>query len=236
MSSRLIVLAVGLALTSLPACKSPRAKHEARARAVLDALPAFAPLARAAPRSTEATAAPLAALKNLSVKYQDSNALLIHLEELEVPSQRLRLPVRINQRSPTVDVAAALGVTRAGDAGVLDTGYNPACPEDSPDWQRLGALEYVLVARSFDHEGAKLVGDHKFQGGGWAGDVLVFDFATKQLLGGFPLAATHHAVVGTRLGRDEQNLAADLALAARGNLDAALRQWIPAVGEHDEIN
>ena len=83
---------------------------------------------------------------------------------------------------------------------------------------------------------ARMTGEKTFEGGGWTGEVLVFDVESKALLGSFALVGSHHAVVGTRLGRDEQNLAADLALATRGNFNAELRKRIPSVGEHDEIN
>jgi hypothetical protein len=46
----------------------------------------------------------------------------------------------------------------------------------------------------------------------------------------------NHAWVQTRLGRDQQNLSADLKLAARGNLNVELRKHFPSEGPNDEAN
>ena len=225
-----------VSLCLLSACKSPREKHEAKAREVIAALPGFAGPAKAAPEASEQTAAPLKNLSDLTVRYQHATAMLVHLEELENPTLRKTLPVRVNQRSPTVDAANALGLVKAEPSATLDTSYDPACPDDSVDWLTLGNLKYLLVVRSNQMKAARMTGEKTFEGGGWTGEVLVFDVESKALLGSFALVGSHHAVVGTRLGRDEQNLAADRALATRGNFNAELRKRIPSVGEHDEIN
>lgn len=230
------ILVTTALLMVLPGCKSPREKHEAAARANVERLPQFAALAAGAPAATEGSAAGLASLSDFSVKYLHSNAMLTHLEELENPTVRWKLPLRVNLRSPATDVAHALGFVRAVEAAQLDERYDPACPDDSPDWQRLAELKYLLIVRTLSAKAAELTGHDTFKKGAWMGEVLVYDFASQRLLGGFPLTGSHHSRVQTTLGRDEQNLAADLLLAVRGNFNAELRKYIPAVGAHGEIN
>ena len=228
-----------LALMALAACKSPQEKYEAAARVNLAAMPALYELASAAPPVDPASTQALASLKDLSAKYLDSNALIIHLEELQNPTLRREIPVRLNHRSPTVDLAAKLNLTKPEPDARLDASY--ALGLDSEDaqksvFQRMGTLKYVLVVRTRGQHDAQVAGGNTFIGGAWEGEVLVFELASKHLLGGFALAGDNHGTVQTRDGRDTQNLAADLTLATRGNLNARLRQVLPAVGANDELN
>lgn len=227
---------LGAALLLACGCQTPREKYEAASRETLALLPSLANLAREAAPITEAAVDGLKAVTDLSLKYKRSNALLIHLEELSNPTVRLALPVRLNHRSPTVDVATALNLVQPVAPERLDARYDPSCDAESPDWQLLGEARYVLVVRTSEARDARLLGDRTFAEGSWRGEVLVYELRSKRLLGGFPLSGGNHAWVQTRLGRDQQNLNADLQLAARGNLNEALRQHFPSVGRGDEAN
>ena len=137
-----------LALITLAACKSPQEKYEAAARTNLAALPALYELASAAPPVDPASTQALASLQDPFAKYLDSNVLLIHLEELQNPTLRRELPVRLNHRSPTVDLAAKLNLTKPEPGAHLDASYELGL--DSEDEQksvflRMGQLKYVLV-------------------------------------------------------------------------------------------
>lgn len=229
-------LVVALCLTG---CKSPREKYEAAVRVRLAELPAFVELTKRAPSASDATEKTLSALTDFSAKYLESNALLIHLEELENPTLRRALPMRLNQRSPTVDAAAALALTRPDASAMLDEGYSTGLESESNMngvWVRLGTLRYLLVVRTTGFKEATLLGQGTFEGGGWAGDIVVFDVDSKVVKGVFALTGTQHSRVKTVVGRDSQNLAADLGLALRGNLNARVRQLFHAVGAGDELN
>ena len=135
-------------LLSLSACKTPREKFEDAARAHLALLPALAGPARDQPSLSEHSADALKALTDFSVKYKNSNALLIQLEELDNPTVRWALPVRLSHRSPAVDIATTLNIVNHVDESLIDPQYDPACPAESPDWQRMGELKYVMVVRT----------------------------------------------------------------------------------------
>jgi hypothetical protein len=230
---------VVLALAALMACKSPREKYAAAVTAHLAALPGLFAEASSAPPVDGAASQALASVKGLSAKYLESNALLIHLEELQNPTLRRQLTVRLNHRSPTVDAATALGLIKAEAGAALDTEYSAGVENDdnmTEVWKRLGTLRYVLVVRSRAHRDAEMVGEKTFKGGTWNGEVLVFDLASRQLLGGFPLEGSSHLTVKTTEGRAPENLAADLKLATRGNFNARLREVFSSVGPNDELN
>ena len=82
----------------------------------------------------------------------------------------------------------------------------------------------------------EMVGEKTFKGAAWNGEVLVFDLESRQLLGGFPLQGGSHLTVKTTEGRNQENLAADLNLATRGNFNARLREVFSSVGPSDELN
>ena len=170
------------------------------------------------------------------MKYKKSNALLVHAEELENPTVRFALPVRLNQRSPAVDVATALSLVKPAPADSLDATYDPSCGPESTDWKQMAETRFVLVVRTSEIKAAKMVGEKTFQPGSWLGEVLVFELRSKKLLGGFVVTGGNHAWVQSRLGRDQQNLNADLKLAARGNLNVELRKHFPSEGPNDEAN
>lgn len=235
MRARVLLFAVLV----LGGCKSPREKHEAAARANLALLPSLFEAAATAPPVDDAATAALASVKDLTAKYQDSNALLIHLEELQNPTLRRALPLRLNHRSPTVDLAAALALTKPESGVELEPSYSPGLDVESnmtSAWQRLGALRYVLVVRARSQRDATLTGERGFIAGAWEGEVLVFEVPSKQLRGGFTLAGSNHASVKTAAGRDRENLAADLSLATRGTLNGRVRQLFPSVAPNDELN
>jgi len=235
MRFRLVVLA----LAALTSCKSPREKYEAAATAHLAALPGLFAAATSAPPVDAAATQALTSVKGLSAKYLESNALLIHLEELQNPTLRRQLTVRLNHRSPTVDAATALGLLKPEPGAALDAEYSAGVESEdnmAEVWKRLGTLRYVLVVRSRAQKAAELVGEKTFKGGSWDGEVLVFDLETRQRLGGFLLQGGNHLTVRTVDGRDQENLAADLKLATRGNFNARLREMFPSVGPNDELN
>lgn len=227
---------LGVASLLMCGCQKPREKFEAKARETLALLPSLAAAARDAAPLTAQSADGLKAVTDLSLKFKKSNALLIHLEDLENPTVRLVLPVRLDDRSPSVDVATALNLVKPAAAETLDAKYDPSCGLESPDWQRLGETRYVLVVRTSEIKAAKMMGEKKFEPGSWLGEILVFELRSKKLLGGFPVTGGNHAWVKTALGRNQQNLNADLKLAARGNLNAEMRRHFPSVGPSDEAN
>ena len=149
---------------------------------------------------------------------------------------RLALSVRLNQRSPSVDVATALNLVKPAAAELLDQGYDPSCGAESTDWQLMAEARYALVVRTSESKEAKMVSSKTFEGGSWLGEILVFELRSKKFLGGFVLSGGNHAWVKTRPGRDQENLNADLKLAARGNLNAEMRKHFPSVGPNDEAN
>ncbi len=236
--SRATMLHVLLGALALLAagCQKPREKYEAKARETLALLPSLAAAAREAAPLTEQSAEGLKAVTDLSLKFKKSNALLIHLEELENPTVRLALPVRLNHRSPAVDVATTLNLVKPVAAELLDAKYDPSCGPESPDWQLMAETRYVLVVRTKASKSAVMTGEKTFEGGSWQGEILVFELASRKLLGGFTVSGGNHATVGTRLGRDIQNLRADLQLASRGNLEADLRKHFPSVASGDVPN
>ena len=177
---------LGLAVLLVCGCQKPREKFEAKARETLALLPSLAAVARDAGPLTAQSADGLKAVTDLSLKFKKSNALLIHLEELENPTVRLALPVRLNQRSPSVDVATTLNLVKPVPAESLDVKYDPSCGIESTDWQRLAEMRYVLVVRTSEVKAAKMIGEKKFEPGSWLGEVLVFELRSKKLLGGFP--------------------------------------------------
>ncbi len=225
-----------IALLLVCGCQKPREKYEAKARETLALLPSLAAAARDAAPLTAQSADGLKAVTDLALKFQKSNALLIHIEELGNPTVRVALPVRLDQRSPAVDVATSLNLVKPPAAEPPDVKYDPSCSSESPDWQRLAETRYVLVVRTSEVKDAKMVGEKTFEPGSWLGEILVFELRSKKLLGGFFLTGGNHAWVKTALGRDQQNLNADLQLAARGNLNAELRRHFPSVGPGDEAN
>ncbi len=224
-----------MALLSL-GCQSPREKFEAAARETLKRLPLLAAVARDAPSLNERSSDGLKAVGDLSLKFKHSNALLTHLEELANPSVRWALPIRLNHRSPAVDVATALGAVEPVSDDQLEANYDPACGPDSSDWQLMGEARYALVVRTRAVIDAAMTGEKTFKGGQWVGEVMLFGLADRKFIGGFAVTGGSHAFVQTRLGRDLQNLNADLALAARGNLNAELRKYFSTVGPNDEAN
>lgn len=220
-------------------CKSPREKYEVAARANLAALPGLEEAARSAPPIDEAATKALASISGMQLRYLHSNTLLIPIEELANPTVRLDLPMRLDHRSPTVDLADALHVVKPSAGAKVDTKYSSGADSEvemKSVWQLMGELRYVLVVRSRGLREAQQAGAKTFVGGAWEGEVLVFELASRKYLGGFLLRGTNHSTVQTRDGRDTQNLAADLYLATRGNLDAKLRELIPGVGERDTAN
>jgi hypothetical protein len=225
-----------VALLSFAACKTPREKYETRAVANIARLSAFAAVAPTAPPATAATVATLAKLTDFSGKYRDTNALLVHQEELANPTLRRALPLRLNWRSPAVDVANVLGLTKAEPGVELDTAYDPSCGEESEDWQRLASVKYLFVVRTTLFREAQMTGAQTFSPGVWEGDVSVFDFDSKGYQGGFALQARNQESVRTRLGRDDANLKADLHLGARSTLDDTLRKVIPTWESGDSVN
>lgn len=245
MKTRQTVLFLGLlaaifsCLTFISGCKSPREKFEAAARANLELLPGLAEPARNAPPADEATEKNLANIKGIKLEYLNTNALLIHLEELENPTLRHELPLRINNRSPNVDLAQALGLVKQEPGTKLETAYNPGLDVESnmnSVWQRMGELRFVLVVRTLNLKDAELAGNKTFFTGTWKGEILVFELADKKLLGGFTVDGINHANVKTTVGRDRENLAADLKLTTRGNMVARIRELFPGVGPKDEPN
>lgn len=245
MKTRQTVLFIGimaLAFTCLifiSGCKSPREKFEAAARANLELLPGLAETACNAPPVDEAAEKALTEIKGLKLAYLDTNVLLIHLEELENPTLRRELPLRINNRSPNVDLAEALGAVKPEPGAKLDTSYQPGLEVENnmnSVWQRMGELRFVLVVRTLNLKDAELAGNKTFFTGTWKGEILVFELADKKLLGGFTVDGINHANVKTTVGRDRENLAADLKLTTRGNLVARIRKLIPGAGPKDEPN
>jgi len=234
--SALLRALLGAAVLLVCGCQKAQQKFEAKARETLALLPSLAAAARDAAPITAQSADGLKAVTDLSLKYKKSNALLVHAEELENPTVRLALPVRLNQRSPAVDVATALNIVKSAPADSLDAMYDPSCGPESTDWKQMAETRYVLVVRTSEIKAAKMVGEKTFEPGSWLGEVLVFELRSKKLLGGFIVTGGNHAWVQTRLGRDQQNLNADLKLAARGNLNVELRKHFPSVGPNDEAN
>lgn len=220
-------------------CGSPREKYETMARENLTKIPALAEVAKNAPAVDESATQALASVTGLKLRYQDSNALLIHLEELENPTLRRQLSIRLNNRSPAVDLAHALQIVKQEPETKLEASYDVGLNAESnmnSVWQRMGELKYVLVVRTLELKTPELAGDKTFVAGNWKGEILLFELAGKKLLGGFIVEAINHATVETRTGRDQENLAADLKLTARGNLVAAIRKLVPGVGKSDEPN
>ena len=147
--------------------------------------------------------------------------------------------MRLNFRSPTVDLAEALKVVKPEPGVALETKYSPGLDTESnmtSVWQCMGELRFVMVVRTRELRDAALTGDRTFAAGAWEGEVLVFELASHKLLGGFPLGGTNHGSVKTADGRDTQNLSADLMLATRGNLNASVRKFIPGVADRDQAN
>lgn len=228
-----------ICLTFVTGCKSPQEKYEAAARANLELLPGLTEAARNAPPMDETAEKALAGIKGFKLEYLNSNALLIHFEELENPTLRRELPLRVNNRSPSVDLAEALGAVKSEPGAKLDTSYKPGLEVESnmnSVWQRMGELKFVMVVRTLNLKDAELAGNKTFFTGTWKGEVLVFELPDKKLLGGFTVEGINHANVKTTVGRDRENLAADLKLTTRGNLVAGIRRLIPGVGPKDEPN
>ena len=124
---------------------------------------------------------------DLSLRYKKSNAILIHIEDLQNPTVRLALSVRLNQRSPSVDVATALNLVKPAAAELLDQGYDPSCGAESTDWQLMAEARYALVVQTSESKEAKMVSSKTFEGGSWLGEILVFELRSKKFLGGFVL-------------------------------------------------
>lgn len=227
---------LGVVVLLASGCQKPREKFEAKAKETLALLPSLAEAARAVPPLTAQSADALKAVTDLSMKFKKSNGLLVQIEELENPTVRLALPVRLNQRSPAADVANVLNLVKPVAADLLDAKYDPSCGPESPDWQRMAETRYVLVVRTTEAKEAKMTGAKTFEAGSWVGEILVFELRSKKFLGGFTVTGGNHAWLKTSLGRDQQNLNADLQLAARGNLTAELRKHFPSVGPSEEAN
>jgi len=244
MTTRKIVLFIGIilaftCLTFISGCKSPREKFEAAARTNLELLPGLAEAARNAPPVDEAAEKALAEIKGFKLEYLNTNALLIHLEELENPTLRRVLPLRINNRSPSVDLASVLGLVKPEPETKLETAYDTGLDAESnmnSVWQRMGELRFVLVVRTINLKDAELAGNKTFFTGTWKGEILVFELADKKLLGGFIVEGINHANVQTSIGSYRENLSADLKLTTRGNLVAKIRELIPGAGPKDEPN
>ena len=186
-----------------------------------------------------AAAQALSSISDLSLEYLASNALLIHLEELQNPTVRLKLPLRLNHRSPTVDLAAALKQVKPIDAKLTDERYSTGLDSESnleSVYTRLGQLKYVMVIRAKGMTRPEVASAKTYVGGTWSGEVLVFELQSRRLLGGFELTGSSHLTVNPRGGEVQANLNADLALATRGNLNVATRRFISSVGPSDEAN
>ena len=227
---------LALALASAVGCGPPPIaeqveQHRAALKAKLDALAALGPVAAAAPAvEQDAIAWPAA---DLVMRYPERNTLLLHLEEFDDLALRMALPVRASNRSPSVDVARLAGWSSPRKSNLpTDPDYDPG--GSTPDmvhklFGQFLATKYVLVLRTLSYVPAQLIGDRKFKAGTYAGEVLVYQLDGQRLLGGFRFDVRSTQSIGTKAGRDRQNLAADMHFQVQRGVRGKLVKATPAL-------
>ena len=77
-----------------------------------------------------------------------------------------------------------------------------------------------------------MVGAKEFLPGSYEGELLIYALTnTPKLIGGMRFDSHSQRSVRTRLGRDRQNLDADLNMQTQGAIRDGLKKLIPAIAE-----
>ncbi|MFT7580342.1 MAG: hypothetical protein ACI9MR_002011 [Myxococcota bacterium] len=208
--------------------------HDAALSTTMDKLAALGELAKAAPRVTENAIAWPA--EDVSATYPKRNIVFIQLEDFEDLGARPKLDYRVNNRSPWCDVAALTSWTPSGSTSRALAGRYIIMNADNAQPDNVEKLfsqfldtRYVLVARTHSYEPARMVGASEFEPAKYRGDALVFALDPPKLLGGVTISAANTGRVQTRLGRNNQNLAADLHVQVQGQVLKALKALTPSL-------
>ncbi len=235
------VLAVTASVLLGPAAGCQRSLEELKqdyaegVKGKLAALEKVGELAAKAPPVTEDRIAWEA--EDLDPDLLEPNVTVLHIEEFKNLTVRVQLATpKATNRSLIVDAAHAAGLTdpQKGDPATyaVDEKYDPGNREPEQAERKLESLSklrYALVVRTLSYVPPKMTGESTFHGGAFEGEVLVFDVDKAKLLGGYRIGARNQATVGTREGRNEANLAADMHFSVKGAVRDGLKKHTPAL-------
>jgi hypothetical protein len=221
----LLLLLVGVAGCREPSLDDVLARRRSSVEQAFGAIAAAAATVAAAAPHEQPTLAPLEAKLDLR-----TNAAFVHAADLAAPGEAQPLPVR------TLDSEVLL---HCGSLLTKKTFFQPLQPRVNVKAAdaalgRCVDLRYLLVIRGRQYR-APVVDElqQAFAPGRFEGDVVVFDLATKRVLGGYPFSVENERTLQVpegepQVARLQRNLEALLYAQLRARLESLAPGAVPA--------